>query len=216
MPLDDVQDEPTTGPGSEGWDPARAMATINKLRGQEREYRGYKQAVLLMAKSMGLPESVLTQAFGAETPPATPPATNDLAAIAKVLGADGSDPAAVLAAARKHRIGADVAAAVYNANVYPGLARAVLASEGLLDNLDPTAEDLGDQLAAILDDVAQRHPQIKRNTPPMGGVPFRGGAGQDGAAVVTQDMLKHMSPEQINRARQSGALAHLGAGPDRD
>jgi len=208
MPFD-IQDEPTTGPASEAWDPERAMATIKTLRGQEREYKGYKQAVMMMAKSMGLPESVLTQAFGAETAPATPPAaTSDLAAIAKVLGADASDPAAVLAAARKHRIAGDVASAIYNANVYPGLARAVLASEGLLDNLD--------QLATILDDVTQRHPQIKRNSPPMGGVPFRGGAGQDGTAVITEDMLRHMTPAQIVKARESGALSHMGAGPNRD
>ncbi|MHB8507719.1 MAG: hypothetical protein ACYDGR_03620 [Candidatus Dormibacteria bacterium] len=191
-------DGDTWGDGTP-FDAARAMQTIRNLRPLETENKKLKRII---------------SAFGNDAPadPGDDAATATYAALAGVLGIEWSgDSASLIKAAKDIRLSGELTKAIAAKGLDPALTRAMVD----LSSVDMQSATLAADIAALVDNAAVDHPNLKlrAQVASVSGTPFPAGSGGGQAAGrITQDQLRFMSPAAVVEARRAGLLDHLGVG----
>jgi hypothetical protein len=217
MPEAITEPEVVLGGDGQPLDPARAMETIRTQRVENAELRKERNWLRdsLKAVASGRP---LTADQQAAVDYATPTAQQaDLAAVAAVLGADASDPASVVEAAKQSRLSAELYGIMVEAGAEPKLTRAILNDAHALVDVDLSAADVHEQLSSIVAEAVADHPNLKvrPNVPQVSSFPIGANSNGSPALPISREALQYMSPEAIGKARAAGLLEHLNVGADR-
>lgn len=199
------------------FDGPRAMKTITAMRTSEQAQKGQikalRAAIGALVAGGNLTDAARSAIAGA-VPPAPDAATDTtLTTIAGILGADATDPAAMIEQATQARLSGELYGIMVEAHADPKLTRAVLNDSRALVSIDLSADDVHEQLTAVVADALKAHPNLKlRNqSPSVAGVPFSAGSGGS-PTQITREALAWLKPEQVQALRLSGDLEHLQVG----
>lgn len=217
MPEEVTPTEPELGNDGKPFSAERAQKTILNLRAVEHDLTAERNWLRdsLKAVVAGRP---LTPDQQAAVDDATPTAQQaDLSAVAAILGADASDPASVLEAAKQSRLSAELYGIMVEAGAEPKLTRAILNEQHALVNVDLSADGVHERLSGIVADAVAAHPQLKvrSSVPAVSSFPIGAGSNGGPGMPISREALAYLPASEVNRLRQSGALSHLDVAPDR-
>ena len=126
----------------------------------------------------------------------------------KVIDAAIAERDQARAEVKTMKITGDLRAEFSKQNTDPALTLAVLKADGLLDTLDPTADDYPAQVAALVSDVVEKNPRLRTQVvPPSSGQSPT--PSDNGQKRITVDDLEKMTPQEIYEAQKAGKLTHL-------
>lgn len=176
-------------------DPAALQAELARVRTEAAGHRTGKQAEKDRADKA---EALVNGLRKLIDPNAS---TDDPAALAaKVTDAQATARSAQVQLAVYRKAGA--------AGADPNALLDSVAFKTAVEKLDPTAADFASQVDAAIKAAVEANPKLKAaQGAPASGVPHPGGSGE--GAPITEEQLRSMSPEQIEKARVDGRLAHL-------
>lgn len=219
MPEEITPTEPVLGSDGKPFDPERAQKTILNLRAVEHELTAERNWLRDSLKAMvsGRPLTPDQQAAVESVTPTVTAPQADLSAVAAILGADASDPASVVEAAKQSRLSAELSDIFHAKNLDVPLARSAINDQRLLVDIDVTADDLHEQLESVVAGLAERHPALKlrSQTATRSGMEIPAGSNGSPALPVSRESLAYMAPADVDRLRRTGQLSHLDIGPDR-
>ncbi len=216
-PAPEGDSAPVLGRDGQPFDPQRAMATINKLRGIEAAGKARDLAQASAIRAL-LESRSLTPAEQAAVDAATPAADagpmyeQTLRDVGKLLGltdeaitAPGG-PAALMSAAKSVRLSGALTSALVEAGVADlALARSAVNLEGV----DPSSANLPADLKEIVGHFLIDHPSMRKAAAASisGASHMTGAAG--GPQFITRDQMAFMSPQAIQDARHAGLIENF-------